>query len=213
VKLSSDLIARTALRLLDEHGLDGLTMRLVAKELGVQVAALYWHVKNKQELLDAMATIVYVEAVSGLEAPRRGETWQDWVAELTRRMRAVMLRHRDGARMLAGTAISHPMMYRTVELVLRTLQDAGFPLRTAARSFPVLYHYAVGFTIEEQARLGHAYGGENPYESEALTQHALTGQSPLTSQVVADLFDEDTDAGFEHGLRMILIGMADGLSP
>jgi len=70
------VIARTALGLLNEVGLDGLTMRLLAKELGVQAAALYWHLKNKQELLDAMAAIMFRELNDGLEAPRKGTDWR-----------------------------------------------------------------------------------------------------------------------------------------
>ncbi|WP_280469956.1 TetR family transcriptional regulator [Nocardia brasiliensis] len=66
------VIAQAALDLLDEVGLDGPTMRKVAAALDVQAPALYWHVANKRELLDAMARNVFVAAIEGLEAPRRG---------------------------------------------------------------------------------------------------------------------------------------------
>src|ERR1700688_4158094 len=56
VALKRQGVVRTALRILDEVGLDGLTVRKLASELGVQAPALYWHFKNKQALLDEMAT-------------------------------------------------------------------------------------------------------------------------------------------------------------
>lgn len=206
-KITAEVIARTSLRLLNEVGLDGLTMRLVAKELDVQAAALYWHVKNKQELLDAMAAIMFVESASGLESPRRGVSWQDWSVDLARRLRAAMLRYRDGARVFAGTNVSDPLLSRTIELTLRTLQDAGFSLREAARGFPTLLHYTVGFTIEEQARTDARYGDDNPYSPERIAESIDADRFPLAAQVREELFDPDTDAGFEHGLRIILAGM------
>jgi TetR/AcrR family tetracycline transcriptional repressor len=204
VKLTSDAIARAALKALNEVGLDGLTMRVLAKELGVQAPTLYWHVKNKQELLDAMADLLAAEAADGLEGPRRDETWQEWLVALAIRHRRTLLRYRDGARVAAGAYSAHPAVARTVELILRTLQDAGFEPATAARAFPVILHYTIGFTIEEQARTGSAYE-RNPYAGGLQVD---AERYPLTASVAGDLYDEDTDNNFEYGLRIILTGMS-----
>jgi TetR/AcrR family tetracycline transcriptional repressor len=204
VSLTPDVIARTALRLLDGTGLDGLTMRLLAKELGVQAPTLYWHVKNKQELLDLMADLMSAEVAEGLEAPARGQSWTDWTAELVRRMRRTMLSHRDGARVVAGAYSRSPAVPRTIELTLRTFHDAGFPVASAARAFPVLLHYVIGFTIEEQARTGAAYEGPNPYTGPL----AVDGSKfPLTAQAAPDLYAVDSTRTFEYGLRIILTGL------
>jgi TetR/AcrR family tetracycline transcriptional repressor len=204
VKLTPDLIARTALRLLNEVGLDGLTMRVLAKELGVQAPTLYWHVKNKQELLDAMAELISADTSRDIEAPVQGVTWQEWVTDVARRMRRSMLRYRDGARVAAGANTTGPAVPRMIELTLRTLTAAGFPATDAARAFPTVLHYTVGFVIEEQARTGVAYAGENPYDRGPafdLEKH------PLTASVAKELYAVDSDANFEYGLRMILTGM------
>jgi TetR/AcrR family tetracycline transcriptional repressor len=206
VRITSDLIARTALRLLNDVGLDGLTMRLLAKELGVQAPTLYWHVKNKQELLDAMADLMAEEVADGLEAPGRGMSWQEWSAELARKMRRTMLRYRDGARVSAGSYSTNPAVARTVELTLRTLADAGFPVAVAARAFPTILHYTIGFTIEEQARTGAAYEGPNPYaESQGLAVDPE--KHPLTAGVAKELYGVDSEANFEYGLSIVLTGM------
>ncbi|WP_433299290.1 TetR/AcrR family transcriptional regulator C-terminal domain-containing protein [Actinoplanes sp. CA-030573] len=203
MKLTRDAIARAALTVLNEVGLDGLTMRVLATELGVQAPTLYWHMKNKQELLDAMADLLAAETAEGVEAPRRGESWQEWLIGLAVRNRRVLLRYRDGARVAAGAYSANPAVARTVELILRTLQDAGFEPAIAARAFPVLLHYTIGFTIEEQARTGVAYE-RNPYAGGLAVD---AEKFPLTASVAGDLYPADTDANFEYGLRLILDGI------
>ena len=205
MKLDPEVIGAAALELLAEGGLDGLTMRKVAAALNVQAPALYWHVKNKQELLDVMARAVFVDAVSGVEAPRRGVPWQDWIAELAGRLRDSMLRHRDGGRLLAGTYVSDDSMWRTMELTLRTLEDAGFAPVDGGRVLPVVLHYTTGFVIEEQARTGTDYVGDNPYGH---TEQAVdAGRYPRTAQLVTSLSAADPEAEFAHGLRVILAGI------
>lgn len=206
MKLDVGVIAEAALGLLDEIGLDGLTMRKVAAALDVQAPALYWHVKNKRELLDAMAQAVFVSAMTGVEAPRQGESWQDWVAELAGRLRRSMLHYRDGAKVLAGTYVSDEAMWRTMELTLRTLEDAGFSAFEAGRVFPILLHYTTGFVIEEQARAGADYP-ENPYTAGQIAQVVDPDRYPRTAHLVTDLFGADVDAEFDHGLRVILAGI------
>ncbi|RDI50561.1 TetR/AcrR family transcriptional regulator C-terminal domain-containing protein [Nocardia mexicana] len=207
MKLDTPAIAEAALGLLDEVGLDGLTMRKVATALDVQAPALYWHVKNKRELLDAMARAVFVSAVADVEAPRRGEDWQDWVIALARRLRRAMLGYRDGAKVLAGTYVTDDTMFRTVELTLRTLEDAGFESADAVRVFPILLHYTVGYVIEEQARTGVDYAGGNPYDREKVRRSVDPDRYPRTAQMMAGLFPSDFDAEFDHGLRVVLAGI------
>jgi len=207
--VTRDGIARAALALLDRTGLDGLTMRLVAAELGVRAPTLYWHVKNKQELLDAMADLLVAEANLDLAPSRPDEDWADWLIALAARMRRTMLGHRDGARVLAGSYTTHPSVVDAVELTLRTLGAAGVPPRVAARSVPAVLHYTVGFTIEEQARAGAAYAGENPYATPGLGARVDPDRHPLTTSVLDVLFDQDSDETFAHGLRLIVVGIRD----
>lgn len=205
MKLDPPLIARTALDLLDEVGLDGLTMRLIAKELDVRAPALYWHIKGKQELLDRMAELMFLEAVDGLEAPAHGRPWRAWLIETARRLRTTMLRYRNGARVLAGTNITHPAVFRTTELTLRTLVGVGFTARQALHGFLTMYNYAVGFTIEEQSHSGVDYpDGENPYNDPMPLD---TERYPLAAELVADLWTQDQDVAFAEGLELILDGL------
>ncbi len=207
MKINSEVIARTSLQLLDDVGLDGLTMRLVAQELGVRAPTLYWHIKNKQQLLDAMATLIYVEAAERLTPLHDGASWEDWLADWARDLRQAMLSHRDGARVLAGTYVSHPAVYRAVELTLRILRDAGFTLAEAARGMPTLLHYTIGYTIEEQAHTSAAYGDDNPYTPERIAGAIDSERFPLTAEVSGDLLSLEGDTGFEYGLRIVVLGL------
>jgi TetR/AcrR family tetracycline transcriptional repressor len=98
-------------------------------------------------------------------------------------------------------------MWRVIELTLRTLEDAGFAPREVARVFPILLHYTVGYVIEEQARTGIDYAGENPYEAERIRQSVDADRFPLTAGMIGDVFTADPDAEFEHGVRVILAGV------
>src|SRR5215475_10677409 len=99
MRLERQMVVRAALDLLNEVGLDGLTTRRLAEALGVQGPALYWHFKSKQELIDEMARALLDQSYSPIQP---GEDWAAWLENNARRMRRVLLSHRDGARVLAG---------------------------------------------------------------------------------------------------------------
>lgn len=181
---------RTALGLLDEVGLEGLTLRRLAVELDVQAPAIYWHVRNKAELLEAMAATIFDDALADLESPRRGESWIEWTAETAHRLRAAVLSYRDGARVVAGGYRAHAGG-RPLELALRALCDAGFPVRDAARGITAIHSYVQGFTLEEQTTTA-----APPVDPE---------RHPLAASAHADLADQD--ARFDHGLRLLLSGL------
>src|SRR5207253_7538085 len=79
--LDRQTVARAALRLLDRAGLDGLTVRKLAGELGVQAPALYWHFRNKEELLEEMATTVFLDAVRDSGWPHPDANWPEWAEQ------------------------------------------------------------------------------------------------------------------------------------
>lgn len=190
VALGRELIVRTALDLLDEVGLDGLTLRRLAAELDVQAPALYWHVKNKAELLEGMAAAIFADALAGQESPRRGESWVEWVAGTAHRLRAAVLSHRDGARVLSGGYQVHAVG-RPLELALRALCDAGFSVRDAARGIAAVHSYVQGCTLEEQ--------------NAAAPPPVDARLHPLAASAQADLVDHDDR--FDHGLRLLLSGL------
>ena len=82
MRLERPMVVRKALELLNETGLDGLTTRRLADALGVQGPALYWHFKNKQELIDEMARALLADAYGPI---REDQDWTQWLIEGARR--------------------------------------------------------------------------------------------------------------------------------
>jgi TetR/AcrR family tetracycline transcriptional repressor len=80
MKVNRDLLARTGLKLLNEVGLEQLTLRLLGRELKVQAATLYWHFKSKAELIDEMATLALAEGAQLLVPARDSPDWSVWAA-------------------------------------------------------------------------------------------------------------------------------------
>lgn len=147
-RLSRAEIVETALTLLDEVGLDGLTTRRLAARLGVQVGALYWHIESKQDLLAAMADRIAEEFC---RAPLPAGTWEEQVASEAQRLRRVLLSHRDGARLLVGAIGLGPNILGIAERFLRIMRQAGFPPEIAGYGWDTIASYVTGFVLQEQS--------------------------------------------------------------
>src|SRR5215475_11102385 len=142
-------VVKAAIDLLDEVGLDGLTLRRLAKVLGVQAPALYWHFKSKQELLDQMiATIASSEAP--IRPPERGEPWDTWLADQARVMHTALDSHRDGA-LLAAMTRPQQSQWADIEARIAVLVDAGMTPGEALDAMLAIRNYVSGFTLEQQA--------------------------------------------------------------
>ncbi|MFJ9696953.1 TetR/AcrR family transcriptional regulator C-terminal domain-containing protein [Kitasatospora sp. NPDC101183] len=197
--LQRDEVVRTALRLLNEEGIEGLTTRRLARELGVQSPALYWHFKNKRELLDLMAEAMLAEALPPDREPGP-EHWPDWIAADARAKRHALLAYRDGARVHAGTLPTADEL-PAVEAQLRALCGAGLRPRTALRLLLTVDRYIMGWVTEEQAwRHGAADRGHEVFPDEALSR------LPLLSEAAEVLRMTDHDADFDYGLRVLIEG-------
>ncbi|GII79770.1 TetR family transcriptional regulator [Sphaerisporangium rufum] len=208
--LTRALVVTTALRLLDEVGLDGLTVRRLAAELGVQSPALYWHIRTKQELLDEMADSIVLSA--GMGPPRAGESWQQWLIRRARAYRGALLAHRDGARLVAHAGTLGDATIKLFDEELTALVRHGFTPGLALRTITTVGQYTTGFVQQEQAERG------RPPEPPAERMATLTGL--LDGGPDATVFTALREAGsplgeeaFEHGLRVIVTGTAAALHP
>jgi len=145
-RLDRSQIVQAALDLLDDVGFDALTMRNLAKKLGVKAASLYWHVHNKQDLLSLLAD----EICASMREPDRTLPWRKQLEELGNEYRRVLLAHRDAARVLAESgAPSGPHRLRLTEILLRTLLEAGFIRKDAAYAGFLVSDYVTMFVLDE----------------------------------------------------------------
>src|SRR5579872_3286321 len=105
MQLSREQVLAAALGLLDEVGLEHLTMRRLATALGVQNGATYWHFRSKQALLEAMADTLLTDLTAGLDAE---SPWDERITEMARRLRVALLFRRDGARLFSAVFFPLP---------------------------------------------------------------------------------------------------------
>jgi TetR/AcrR family tetracycline transcriptional repressor len=195
------MIARAALDLLDKSGIEGITLRALAAELGVQAPTLYWHVKSKQDIFEAMAVAISQDAAALIGAATDASApWQQRLTSWAQALRQSISIHRDGGRVFAGTFASNPATYYITEATLRAWQDAGLSLAEAAGRTVLIRHFVVGFCIEEQelaemgeaARRGETQTGADPI------------QFPLTSQAMPTILTMSADERFQLGLQLML---------
>jgi TetR/AcrR family transcriptional regulator, tetracycline repressor protein len=209
--LDRQLILSHAFGVLNEAGLEGLTLRKLAARLEVQAPALYWHFKNKQELLDEMGTQVLLEAVQDEPAWRELPTWQELAFVYCTSLRRTFLRYRDGAKMASGTYLTDTKMYEVMDMSLRRFTAAGFSLRQAVVALTTLYSYTVGFVIEEQA-VETAPGMPNEqYALETREQRVNKELYPYAAAAGAEMFTNH-DSRFEEGARLIVAGIGSSLA-
>lgn len=202
--LTRDEIVHTAVRMLDEVGLEGLSLRRLASALQVRAPTLYWHVRDKRHLLDLMAEAILADVVSDeLSRPRQGQAWWDWLAEGSRAMFYRLIAHRDAALVVAGnrpTEASVPHVERTLD----TLVTVGFPPAEALQTMFALGMYVMGCAVEWQAEAARppAHDAEKARGRERLRE-----DYPILGSAVSDLRIMDHTATFEHGLRLMIEGL------
>ncbi|MDM8083754.1 TetR/AcrR family transcriptional regulator C-terminal domain-containing protein [Cellulomonas cellasea] len=200
-RLSRERIVAAALDQLDEHGIDGVTVRAVATRLEVKAPALYWHVHDKQELLDEMGTEIQRRVNAAFIAGFAGRDWRESLEGYARILRAEYLAHRDGARTFSGTRLTDPEALRAQEVWLRSWTAAGLQLADAMDAVDLVTSFVVGFVIEEQER---SQSDAARYSLEA--RDAMVGdEAPLV--VAAGHARGDEDARFERQLAIVLTGI------
>jgi AcrR family transcriptional regulator len=139
--LGRDEIARAALEIVDEEGIDALSMRGLAERLGVGTMTLYGYFRSKQELLDA-AVGAAVEDFSW--SPPDEGTLRERLRAHQQAVRDVLALHPALPQLRARQPMVQPAAFRMSEGAMQMLLDAGFPPDEAARAFRVLFVYVLG---------------------------------------------------------------------
>ncbi|NBD13377.1 TetR/AcrR family transcriptional regulator C-terminal domain-containing protein [Corallococcus silvisoli] len=207
MRIQRERVVEAAWALLDEHGLEGLTMRVLAKALSIQAPSLYWHFPGKQALLDAMADSLVRDVATTLTA----ETpWEPVVRTVAEELRRAFRSHRDGARVYAGTLVVSEHTLRVADTVIGSLGRAGLGPQEASWAAFTALDYVLGFTIEEQGFI--AQDSEVKAREVALRDLAAA-RYPHAAGAVDAILDRDFDRRFAFGLELLVAGLRARLPP
>lgn len=210
--LSRDVVADRALEIADAEGLEAVTIRRLATELGVTPMALYWHFRTKEDLLAGLADRV-LEAV---ELPERGG---DWVADIRAAMHALvtaMRPHPQVAHLVPTRIVQHPKGLDLTERALQTLSDAGFSPQPAGQLAMQAMRAVVGMVTSDPVD----DSGMSPEErgAELRTKRAHLASLPpdkypaLIRHADAMTYCHDPDEFFALGIDLYVAGVR-GLAP
>jgi AcrR family transcriptional regulator len=174
VPLTREDIVSTAIRLIDESGLEAFSMRRLGTELGAGATSLYWHVRNKDELVDLILDVIIGEVHADYEAAVAPDaTWRERLAEVARALRRVLLRHRHIAPLLGDRPTIGPNALDAAEHVMAILRGAGFDARSASLASGALINFASGFALFEARTPGAVGDGLLPVAAtRSLPEHA-----------------------------------------
>ncbi len=201
--LTRERVLRAAVRLADEGGIESLSMRKLAQDLGVKAMSLYNHVANKDDLLDGIVDIV----VSEIEVPNLGVDWKTAMRRRAMSAHEVLLRHPWSTMPLVSRVNVGPAMLRYVDATLGCLREAGFSLEMADRAWNAIDSHIYGFTLQEL---------NFPFETEEYSEAAKNGLSlipadkyPYLNRLTHDVIEGRYDGihDFEFGLELILNGL------
>lgn len=192
-------IVGAALDLLDRDGLAGVTTRKIAERLGVKSSSLYWHFRDREELLDVLADRIVADA----RWPEPTLGWREQVQALMVEYLRCLMAHRDAARVSAGRAPNGPNRLRGAETMLTALVAAGLSDQDAVDATLVLTTYVVGFALERDA----AADAANPAGHEA-SDGTPTQQYPTLTRLADLVIPPDPSDRFDHGLAFVLDGIA-----
>jgi AcrR family transcriptional regulator len=213
--LSRSKVLATAVALADRDGIRSLTMRSLARELGVEAMSLYHHIANKEDLLDGIVDVVAAEildAVSGLEPPPTRSAWKAAIRRQILTARDVLLRHPWAPGVLETRTTMSPHIVRYYDSVLGLMRRGGFSYDLAHHAMHALGSRALGFTQELFDPDGDS-GGED--EAAAMLEQ-MADQTPHLVEMMMEISHDDPESTlgwcddqteFEFGLDLILDGL------
>ncbi len=214
-RLNRAKVLETAVTLADEVGIEALSMRRLAQELGVVPMALYKHVTDKEDLLDGMVEVIVRE----IDPPASGENWKDAVRLRILSARHTFRRHRWARQAIQTRTKQTPAVLDYLESFIGTFLDAGFSADLTHHVMHALGGRMWGFTQELFDQAAVRVGGtpvDPPAEMPAeLRAHLARTYPNIATIATSTPHDDQTVVGHgcddEFEFRFALDLMLDGI--
>ena len=199
--LSRERVLQAAIALADEHGVEALSMRRLAKELGVEAMSLYNHVENKDAILDGIIDTV----VGEVELPD-GPDWKSALRQCAISTRDVILRHPWASNLWMSRQSGGPAQLRNGDWKLRMLREAGFSSDLIYHAFHILDALILGFLVQH---LSFPYKGDELKEMAAsfLQTFPADDYPDLMIHIKEHLEPHEGPGGFAIAVDLILDGL------
>lgn len=205
--LAREQLVEASIDLLQETGLDAFSTRNLAERLGVRSPALYWHVRNKEELLSLVADAICAK----MSLPPAHLSFRKRLEGIASEYRCVLLAHRDASRLFAEYAPIGPHRIKLYDAAVGAFLDAGFVPAEAIAMATFYRHFLLGMITEEarhvwsreakSMRPTTALGEELSHLGQTSHDYPnLHGSSTLLASI-------EPEALFHGGLKMLLDGM------
>jgi TetR/AcrR family transcriptional regulator, tetracycline repressor protein len=208
-KLTRDRIVDAALSVMDAEGLDAVSMRRVAREVGVEAMSLYHHVRDKDDLLQAVCDRV----MAGFEFPPDEGSWEERCKAAARSWRRLLQAHPDMMRLFAethGPEPTSPASVRPTEYALSLLREAGLSDRDTVQAFHAFGGYIQGFVMMEG---GSIKGAQDESSHRGMLEALPADDFPVLRDVGRYFAECPADEQFEFGLDLMIRGVLARVDP
>ena len=196
---------RAAMEVADAGGIDGLTIRSLARSLGVKPMSVYYYVANKDEILDGIVDLVFSE----IELPTVGGAWREEIRRRAGSARQVLRAHPWAIGLMESRTSPGPATLRHHDTVIATLRSAGFSHRLTAHAYALLDSYTYGFALQEA---GLPFDGADTVVdvAEPIMEQFAIGEYPHLEAMATEYYlrpGYDFGDEFGFGLQLILDGL------
>jgi TetR/AcrR family tetracycline transcriptional repressor len=204
-RLSRERVVAAALQIVDRDGLDGLTMRALGRELGVDPMAVYHWVPSKDDLLDLIVEAVFREMPLDPNLLPKGD-WKERYFHAAKTYRDALRRHPHALPVLATRPPLSLTAMRVVEFAMRILRDAGFPPATALGAVNAMAWFVIGFVLAE---VGLPPGAESDVgeEDQAALLRTMTREEFPNVLEALDEYGQSWDLQFAFGMKALIRGL------
>jgi TetR/AcrR family transcriptional regulator, tetracycline repressor protein len=206
--ITPERLAGAALKIVDEGGLEGLTVRSLAQELGVGTMTIYWYVQNKDEILDLVSDWLLADVV----LPPMDDDWRVTARQTAAAVRGAMIRHARALPVMVGRGSFGPNGLRVIDHSIAVFRRAGFDDQESADGYFAFSNYITGFALMQTANINVA--GRTDTDRRAyfamVGQYVMSlppDQYPNLHATASRILTANIEERFNFGLECLISGL------
>ncbi|SDM56356.1 TetR/AcrR family transcriptional regulator C-terminal domain-containing protein [Allokutzneria albata] len=201
-KVTREKVLAAALALVEENGVQGLSMRKLAAAVGVEAMSLYNHVPNKDAVIDGIAELV----IRGMVLPEPTGDWKNDLRGLADAFRTAATRYPHAAGLVLTRQLGSDASLAGTDAALSVLRGAGFGAEEAVHALRAVLAFLVG-TVLREVESGPAFDGDDPEAVAHRRAELVASPFPALAESAPFLASCDHDREYEFGLELLLTAL------